>query len=82
MPWFMLGFIATMLAANFININAIVINNLVNPAYILLGIAMAALGFNVNFKVIKEQGLKLLLACFIAPLIQAVLALVLTLNLL
>lgn len=82
MPWFMLGFIATMLAANFIKFAPEVINNLVNLAYIFLGIAMAALGFNVNFKVIKAQGVKLLVACFLASLLQAVLALFLTLKLL
>lgn len=55
-PWFMLGFLITSVIGSFFLKDENVTKTLVDAAYILLGMAMAALGMNVNFKVIKEKG--------------------------
>ena len=41
----------------------------VDAAYIFLGMAMAALGMSVNFKVIKERGVRVFTACFLSSVI-------------
>ena len=38
-------------------------------AYIFLGMAMTALGMSVNFKVIKERGMRVFVACFLSSTI-------------
>ncbi|MEE1295719.1 MAG: putative sulfate exporter family transporter [Bifidobacterium sp.] len=77
-PWFMLGFIATAaigtLLLTAIPSSAGFVNALGNDvAKIFLGMAMAALGINVNFKAIAKNGVKPLLASFIASIILVVL---------
>jgi len=41
----------------------------VDAAYIFLGMAMTALGMSVNFKVIKERGMRVFVACFLSSTI-------------
>ena len=43
--------------------------NLVDFAYIVLGMAMAALGINVNFKAIASKGKKPMLASFLTSIL-------------
>ena len=47
--------------------------NLVDFAYIVLGMAMAALGINVNFSAIAKKGQKAFLASFITSVLLMVL---------
>lgn len=67
-PWFILGF----LAMSAINSLGIVPSNVaqafVNIAYILIGMAMAGLGLNVDIKTFKQLGVK----AFIAGLIGSI----------
>lgn len=67
-PWFILGFLA-MSAINSLGIiPANVAQTFVNIAYILIAMAMAGLGLNVEIKTFKELGVK----AFIAGLIGSV----------
>ncbi|MFJ7734276.1 YeiH family protein [Lysinibacillus sp. NPDC097231] len=67
-PWFILGFLA-MSAINSLGIiPANVAQAFVNVAYILIGMAMAGLGLNVEIKTFKQLGVK----AFIAGLIGSV----------
>ncbi len=67
-PWFILGFLA-MSAINSLGIvPANVAQTFVNTAYILIGMAMAGLGLNVDIKTFKQLGIK----AFIAGLIGSV----------
>lgn len=69
MPWFMLGFLLSSLIGTFLPIPANVIAWLVKLAYIFLGMAMAALGMNVNFQVIFKRGKSVFLASFISSVV-------------
>ncbi len=67
-PWFILGFLA-MSAINSLGIIPVnVAQVFVNIAYILIGMAMAGLGLNVEIKTFKQLGVK----AFIAGLIGSV----------
>ncbi|MDO5707659.1 MAG: putative sulfate exporter family transporter [Andreesenia angusta] len=55
-PWFMVGFLLTSAIGTFANFSENLLANLTSSAYIFLGMAMAALGMSVNFKVIVEKG--------------------------
>ncbi|EUJ28512.1 hypothetical protein MFLO_12251 [Listeria floridensis FSL S10-1187] len=68
-PWFMGGFLLSSAIGSFLPIPDSVINWLVSAAYILLGMAMAALGMSVNFKVILERGGKVFLAAGISSIV-------------
>lgn len=59
-PWFMGGFILASAVGSYLQLSDNITQNLVNIAYILLGMAMAALGINVNFKVIIKKRSKTL----------------------
>ena len=47
-PWFMLGFIGASIIGTFVPFIGAIAPNLVDFAYIVLGMAMAALGINVK----------------------------------
>lgn len=64
-PWFMAGFLATSAIGTFFNLSEELLANLVSAAYIFLGMAMAALGMSVNFKVIVEKGKNIFLSAII-----------------
>ena len=63
-PWFMLGFIGASIIGTFVPFIGAIAPNLVDFAYIVLGMAMAALGINVNFSAIAKKGQKAFLASF------------------
>lgn len=73
-PWFMLGFIAASVIGTFVPFVAAITAQLVNIAYIVLGMAMAALGLTVNFKAIVAQGRRVFLASFLASILLMFLA--------
>ena len=77
-PWFMLGFILASVAGTFIPGLAALVPSLVKLAYLLLGMAMAALGMNVNFTVLFTRGKNALVAAGISSVL--LLALVATLS--
>ena len=55
-PWFLGGFILTSVLGTFLPFSPAFLDALVQAAYIFLGMAMAALGVSVNFKVIFKRG--------------------------
>ena len=55
-PWFMGGFIAASAIGSYIPAIGFAVPMLVKAAYLILGMAMAALGLNVNFAVIAKEG--------------------------
>lgn len=71
-PWFMAGFLVASILGTFLPLGNIVLGYLVNAAYIFLGMAMAALGTSVNFKVILKRGLPAFVAVLISSTILAV----------
>ena len=71
-PWFMLGFIAASVLGTYVPFLTAISAQLVDVAYIVLGMAMAALGINVNFKAIASKGAKAVLASFIASVLLAI----------
>ena len=68
-PWFMLGFIGASIIGTFVPLIASITPQLVDFAYIVLGMAMAALGINVNFKAIASKGKKPMLASFLTSIL-------------
>lgn len=57
-PWFMGGFIIASAIGSYIPAVSLAVPVLVKAAYIILGMAMAALGLNVNFGVILREGVR------------------------
>ena len=55
-PWFMLGFIGASIIGTFVPFIATITPQLVDFAYIVLGMAMAALGITVNFSHSPRRG--------------------------
>lgn len=74
LPWFMLGFIAASIIGTFVPAIGAMAPMLVEIGYITLGMAMAALGVNVNFKVIAQHGRAAFLASFLASIVLTVIA--------
>ncbi len=68
-PWFMLGFIGASIIGTFVPFVGSIAPALVDFAYIVLGMAMAALGINVNFSAIAKKGQKAFLASFITSVL-------------
>ena len=57
-PYFMGGFILASAIGSYIPGVSTFVPSFVQLAYLLLGMAMAALGLNVNFSVILKQGFR------------------------
>lgn len=68
-PWFMLGFIIASVIGTFVPLGTTILTWLVKLAYLVLGMAMAALGMSVNFNVILHRGRNALLAATITSVI-------------
>lgn len=68
-PWFMGGFILASIVGTFLPLGATILAALVKLAYLFLGMAMAALGMSVNFRVILQRGGKAFLAAGISSCI-------------
>lgn len=79
-PYFMLGFIATAVVGTLcvqkIPEAGLAVKKIENLAFVILGTAMAALGFSVNFKVLLKRGKEVLLAASLASAALYVLSLV------
>lgn len=76
-PWFMGGFLLASVIGSVFSFSPSIIQGLVTAAYMILGMAMAALGMNVNFGVIIRHGAKPLAAAFFASCILLGLAYIL-----
>lgn len=70
-PWFMLGFLVASIAGTYLPFVAQFTDVLVKAAYLVLGMAMAALGMNVDFKAITSRGRMAVLASFLASILLA-----------
>jgi uncharacterized membrane protein YadS len=68
-PWFMGGFILASAIGSYVPAVATVVLFLVQDAYIILGMAMAALGLNVNFSVIAKEGVRPMAGAFLCSFI-------------
>lgn len=68
-PWFMLGFIGASVAGTYVPGLGAAAPMLVSVAYIVLGMAMAALGLTVNVRAIAKEGR----AAFLASVLTSVL---------
>lgn len=68
-PWFMAGFILASIIGTFIPMPSQVLNGLVKLAYIVLGMAMAALGMSVNFKAFLSSGKNAVIAATLSSIV-------------
>lgn len=73
-PWFMGGFILASVVGSLLPIPKAILDTFVSLAYILLGMAMAALGINVNFQVIIKHGFRPFSAAIIGSIALVFLA--------
>lgn len=73
-PWFMLGFIAASVIGTYVPFVTAHASTLVEAGYVFLGMAMAALGINVNFRAIFKQGRAAFAASFLASIVLVALA--------
>lgn len=81
-PWFMAGFLATSALGTFVLAHfgeqvQPLLTNTVSLGYIVLGMAMAALGYSVNFRVIVKRGSRIFAAAIITSIVLFVVALAL-----
>jgi uncharacterized integral membrane protein (TIGR00698 family) len=67
-PWFIVGFLAMSTINTFVYIPEHVTTLFVTLAYILIGMAMAGLGLNVDFKAFRQYGVKAFGAGFIGTI--------------
>lgn len=74
-PWFMGGFLLASALGSYLPVLAAAIPSFVQLAYLLLGMAMAALGLNVNFGVILREGFRPLASATICSFVLLGLAL-------
>ncbi|MCD4549581.1 YeiH family protein [Schaalia sp. lx-260] len=72
-PWFMLGFIIASVLGTYVSALHTHASSFVDVAYIVLGMAMAALGINVNFGAILREGGRAVVASFLASSLLLVL---------
>jgi len=75
-PWFMAGFLLASVIGTFIPMPTGILNALVKLAYIVLGMAMAALGMSVNFKAFISSGKNAVLAALSSSVILLIFAIV------
>lgn len=73
-PWFMLGFITASVIGTYVPFITAHASTLVEAGYVFLGMAMAALGINVNFRAIFKQGRAAFAASFLASIVLVALA--------
>jgi len=72
-PWFIIGFIVMSGLNTFANVSSETSNHFVTFAYFLLGMAMTALGLNVDFKTFRQRCLKPIKAGLMGSVLLALL---------
>jgi len=75
-PWFMAGFLLASVIGTFVPMSAVVLGALVKLAYLVLGMAMAALGMSVNFKAFLSSGRNAVLAALSSSVVLLAFAIV------
>lgn len=75
-PWFMAGFLIASVIGTFVPMPTSVLNLLVKLAYIILGMAMAALGMSVNFKAFVSSGKNAVLSALSASVVLLAFAII------
>ena len=75
-PWFMAGFLLASVIGTFVPMPANVLAMLVKLAYLVLGMAMAALGMSVNFKAFLSSGKNAVLAASSASVVLLIFTIV------
>lgn len=75
-PWFMVGFLIASILGAFIYKG--ITDQIVKLSYYLLAMAMAALGMNVNYTIIKEKGIKLISLAFLGSVILSIISFVIS----
>ena len=73
-PWFMIGFIVASVIGTYVPFIKEHTSTLFGAGYVFLGMAMAALGINVNFKAIFKKGRAAFAASFLASIVLVILA--------
>ena len=68
-PWFMAGFLLASVVGTFVPMSAGLLDGLVKLAYLILGMAMAALGMSVNFKAFVSSGRNAVLAALTSSVV-------------
>ncbi|MFD1472117.1 YeiH family protein [Companilactobacillus mishanensis] len=68
-PWFMAGFLLASIIGTFVPMSAALLGGLVKLAYLVLGMAMAALGMSVNFKAFISSGKNAVAAASLASVV-------------
>lgn len=68
-PWFMGGFILASAVGSYVPAIDAFVPSFVQLAYLLLGMAMAALGLNVNFSVILQKGFRPMIGAFLCSIV-------------
>ncbi len=68
-PWFMAGFVAASVFGTFAPLPQEALDALVKLSYLLLGMAMAALGMTVNFRVLLATGRNAFAAALVASIV-------------
>lgn len=76
-PWFMLGFLIASACGSYLDFIAPAVDTLVNLAYLVLGMAMAALGINMNYNVIRERGGRVMSGAFLGSVAQLAICVIL-----
>lgn len=71
-PWFMGGFLLASVIGTFVPMSASLLGMLVKLAYVVLGMAMAALGMSVNFKAFLSSGKNAVLAALSSSIVLLV----------
>ena len=73
-PWFMVGFVAASIIGTFVPLGTDTLNALIKVCYLVLGMAMAALGMTVNFHVLFTRGRAAFTACLITSVALVIFA--------
>lgn len=81
-PWFMVGFLATSAIGTLLldtfgaDVMGAPLKNIETLAFVLLGMAMCALGISVNFSAIKDKGHKIFIPCIISSIVLFIISFV------
>ncbi|MBM6998569.1 putative sulfate exporter family transporter [bacterium] len=73
-PWFMLGFVVASVVGTFAPLDAALLAGLVRLSSLVLGMAMAALGMSVNFRILLTRGRNAFLAALAVSVLLAAFA--------
>lgn len=76
-PWFIFGFLIMSLINTLGFVSITFASNVVTTAYVLMGMAMAGLGINVQFKALQQKGMFSMIASLVGSVMLAALGYIL-----